>query len=122
MAKSALVHLHRMSKYDIPVEFADNLKIFMNGMKRHVAAKKMEDGDSGIIGKKKMDVKVYKKICELFMPEEGEKYLFAFLTLEWDLMARSESIVHAHFFHITWEDDCLAFHFAKSKTDQTGRK
>ncbi len=36
-------------------------------------------------------------------------------------MARSESIVHAHFFHITWEDDCLAFCFAKSKTDQTGR-
>ncbi len=36
-------------------------------------------------------------------------------------MARFESIVHAHFFHITWEDDCLAFHFAKSKTDQMGR-
>ena len=56
MAKSALVHLHRMSKYDIPVEFADNLKIFMNGMKRHVAAKKMEDGDSGIIGKNKKKI------------------------------------------------------------------
>ena len=40
MAKSALVHLYRMSKYDIPAEFADNLKIFMKGMKRHVAAKK----------------------------------------------------------------------------------
>ena len=50
-----------MSKYDIPAEFADNLKIFMKGMKRTVAAKKMEDGDSGIIGKKKMDFKVYKK-------------------------------------------------------------
>jgi hypothetical protein len=61
MAKSALVHLYRMSKYDIPAEFADNLKIFMKGMKRHVAAKKMEDGDSGIIGKKKMDFKVYEK-------------------------------------------------------------
>ena len=60
-AKSALVHLFRMSKYDIPAEFADNLKIFMKGMKRTVAAKKMEDGDSGIIGKKKMDFKVYKK-------------------------------------------------------------
>ena len=123
MAKSALVHLYRMSKYDIPVEFADNLKIFMKGMKRHVAAKKMEDGDSGIIGKKKMDFKVYEKICELFMPEEGEEYLFArcFLTLEWNLMARSESIVHAHFFHITWEDDCLAFCSVKSKMDQTAR-
>ncbi len=29
--------------------------------------------------------------------------------------------MHAHFFHITWEDDCLAFRFAKSKTDQMGR-
>jgi hypothetical protein len=37
----------------------------------------MEDGDSGIIGNKKMDFKVYEKHCELFMPEEGEEYLFA---------------------------------------------
>ena len=36
-------------------------------------------------------------------------------------MSRSDNIVHAHLFHITWEDDCLAFCFAKSKTDQTGR-
>jgi hypothetical protein len=50
-----------MSKYNIPVEFAENLKIFMKGIKGHVAAKKMEDGDSGIAGMKKMDFKVYKK-------------------------------------------------------------
>ncbi len=57
------------------------------------------------------------------MAEEGEEYLFArcFLTLEWNLMVRLESIVHAHFFHITWEDDCLVFCFAKSKSDQMGR-
>jgi hypothetical protein len=36
-------------------------------------------------------------------------------------MSRSDNIVHAHLFHITWDDDCLAFCFAKSKTDQTGR-
>ena len=122
-AKSALVHLFRMSKYDIPAEFADNLKIFMKGMKRTVAAKKMEDGDSGIIGKKKMDFKVFEKICELCLKEEAEEFLFArcFLVLEWNLMSRSDNIVHAHLFHIAWEDDCLAFRFAKSKTDQTGR-
>ena len=61
-ARSVLVHLYRMSKYDTPAEFAKNLKIFMKGMKRHVAAKKMEDGDSGIIGKKKIDFKAYEKI------------------------------------------------------------
>ena len=54
----------------------------MEGIKWHVAAKMMEDGDSGIVGKKKMDFKVYEKICELFMAEEGKEYLFAncFLT------------------------------------------
>jgi len=66
-AKSAVIHLFRMSKYDIPAEFADNLKIFMKGVKRTVATKKMEDGDSGIIGKKKMDVKVFEKTCALFL-------------------------------------------------------
>ncbi len=104
-------------------EFAEKLELFMKGMQRHVAVKKMEGGDSGIIGKKKMGFKVYKKICELFMKEEGEEFIFArcFLTLEWNLMARSESIVFAHLYHITWENDCLVFCFAKSKTDQTGR-
>ncbi len=60
-AKSALVHLYRLSKYEIPSDFNNNLKIFMKGMKRTVAAKKMEDGDSGIVGKKKMDFKCAKK-------------------------------------------------------------
>ena len=62
----------------------------MKGTKRHVAAKKMEDGDSRIVSEKKMDFKVYKLICELFMVEVGKEYIFArcFLTLEWNLMAR----------------------------------
>ncbi len=68
-AKSALIHLHRMSKYDMSSDFAENLKMFMKGMKRTVAAKKMANGDSGIVGKKKMDFKVYEKICELFLKE-----------------------------------------------------
>jgi hypothetical protein len=121
-AKSALIHLYRMSKHDIPSDFADNLKIFMKVMKRTVAAKKMEDGDSGIVGKKKMDFKVYEMICELFLKEEGEEYLFArcFLILDWNLMSRSDNIVHAHLFHITWEDDCLVFHFAKAKWTRQG--
>ena len=104
------------------VDFAEKLKKFMNGMKLHVTMKKMESGDVNMIGKKKMDYKVYEKLCQFFMKEEGEEYLFArcFLTLEWNLMARSENIVFAHLCHITWEDDCLVFRFAKSKTDQMG--
>ena len=36
-------------------------------------------------------------------------------------MARSENVVHAHMFHVTWDNDSLVFCFAKSKSDQTGR-
>jgi hypothetical protein len=122
-AKSALVHLFRMSKYKMLEPMNEKLKMFMKCMKRHVASVKMESGDSQIVGKRKMDFKVYEKICELFLKEEGEEFLFArcFLTLEWNLMARLESIVTTNFYHITWEDDSLVFRFAKSKTDQTGR-
>ena len=101
---------------------SEKLKLFMKGMKQHVAAKKMEDGNSQIIGKKKMDFKVYKKY-EFFMKEEGKEFIFSccFLTLEWNLMARLENIVYAHLYHIPWEDDCLIFCFVKSKTGQSGR-
>ena len=52
-AKSTLLHLFQMSTYDMHMEFAKKLKLFMKGMKRHVTAKNMEDGDSGIIGKRR---------------------------------------------------------------------
>ena len=88
-AKSALVHLFRMSKYKMLDSFSDKLKMFMKGLKQHVASTKVESGDSQIVGKRKMDFKAYEKICELFLKEEGEEFLFArcFLTLEWNLMA-----------------------------------
>ncbi|KAL3771060.1 hypothetical protein ACHAWU_006437 [Discostella pseudostelligera] len=112
-SQSALKHLYQMKQ----------LKQFTQGIRRTVADKKKEQGDSMMIGKKKMDFKVYQKMCELFLEEEGEEFIFAccFLTLEWNLMARSENVVHAHMFHVTWDNDSLVFRFVKSKGDQTGR-
>ncbi len=64
-----------------------------------------------IIGKKKMGFEVYKKICKLFLREEGEEFIFAraFLCLEWNLMARSENVVSAQIFLIEWNADCFVF-------------
>ena len=103
--------------------FFENLKQFTKGIRRHVADKKVLEGDVNIIGKRKMGFDVYKKICELFLKEEGEEFVFAraFLCLEWNLMARSENVVHAHILHVEWNADSLVFRFVKSKGDQTGR-
>jgi hypothetical protein len=100
-----------------------HLKQFTKGIRQQVANKKVQEGDSAIVKKKKMRFNVYKKICELFMKEEDKEFIFAcaFLTLEWNLMARSKNVVQAHILHVHWEDDCLVFCFVKSKDNQTGQ-
>jgi hypothetical protein len=112
-----------MSKYAMQMDFFDNLKQFTKGIRQHVANKKVQEGDVAIVGKKKIGSNMYKKICELFMKEEGEEFIFAhaFLTLEWNLMARPKNVVPAHILHVHWEDDCLVFCFVKSKSNQTGQ-
>ena len=61
-------------------------------------------------------------MCQLLMRGEGDDYLFAhtFLTLEWNLLARSDNCLSMHINHIEWREDCLVFFFAKSKGNQTG--
>ncbi len=111
-------YLYQMSKYDLPVKFSDNIKIFMKGIKQHVAAKKMDDGDRGIIGKKKMDFKVYEKICELFLPEEGEEFLFTrcFLMLEWNLMAHCAYSFFPH--HVGRQSLGFSFCIKQDRSDE----
>jgi len=122
-AKSALSNLYRFSKYEMSTSMEVLLKQFLSGKKRDIAEKKKMTGDYMRIGKAKMDFRVYEKLCEFFLKEEGEEFIFArcFLTLEWNLMARSENIVHANVLHISWDNDSLVFRFVKTKGDQTGR-
>ncbi len=42
-----------------------------------------------------MGFDVYKKMCKLMMKEEAKEFIFAsaFLTLEWNLMAKSENVL-----------------------------
>ena len=72
-----------------------------------------------------MGFNVYKskRVCKLMMKEDYEEFTFAsvFLTLEWNLMARSENAVDSHILHVHWEEYCLVFRFVKSKGDQMGQ-
>ena len=54
----------------------------------------------------------------------SNEYLFAhcFFTIEWNLMARADNVVHMSVEHIEWNDDCLVFYFATTKTDPNGEK
>jgi hypothetical protein len=66
-----------MSKYNMEPNLFDHLKHFTKVFRRHVADKKELEGCANIIGKKKMGFHIYKKICELFLKEEGKEFIFA---------------------------------------------
>lgn len=52
---------------------------------------------------------------------DGDEFTHFFLVLEWNLMARSENVVDSHVETACFDNDCLVFHFAKTKCDQTGK-
>ena len=71
-----------------------------------------------------MSWKVYELICNIFLEGDDEEYIFAhaFLTLEWNLMSRSENVVDCHAENLVWTEDALGFHFPRTKTDQLGKR
>ena len=71
-----------------------------------------------------MPLSVYEKICDILMKGDSDEYLFAhaFLTIEWNLMARADNVVHLSVEHVEWNADSLIFYFATTKTDQSGEK
>ena len=120
--RSALTHIYRMSGQKMPDGFKDELKHFMAGMKRTVASDRRAHGRRLEEGKKPMTFEVYSKICEILWSGDDDEYLFAhaFLTMEWNLMARSDNCLNMNINHVQWKDDCLIFFFAKSKGNQGG--
>ena len=61
-------------------------------------ATKVQHGDPTSQEKNKMSWKVYELMCNIFLEDDDEEYIFAhaFLTLEWNLMSRSENVVDCH--------------------------
>ena len=122
--RSALFHVYRMSGTPIPDEMRKEIAQFMSGMKRTVAASRATNGQSLDEGKKSMSVEVYTKMCELLYKGKGADCIFAhaFLTMEWNLLARSDNCLNMKVAHVHWSNDALLFYFAKSKGDQVGAR
>ena len=68
-----------------------------------------------------MNFEVYKILCEELYNGKGDDHFFAhaFLTMKWNLMARSDNYVNMHVHHIQWRSDSLIYYFGTSKGNQT---
>ena len=91
-------------------------------MKRVVAANKRESGASIDEGKREMSFEVYKILCEEQYNGKSDDHFFshALLTMEWNLMVRSDNCVNMHVRHIQWRLNRLIYYFGTSIGNQTG--
>jgi len=120
--RSALMHLFRSCSVAPASDLCDRLTQLIGGMKRTVARQRQENGDRLETGKSPLSFSAYKFLCEKLLESDDVNALFGhcFLTLEWSLMSRADSVTKTHLHHIQWRDDCLIIYFAHTKTDQEG--
>ena len=120
--RSAVIYLYTMSNLAPPPLFRDKMSTLMKGFKRTIVQQKVQSGESLEEGKEAMSFACYKLLCSKFFEGKKDEYLFAlvFLTLEWNLIARSDNIVNLGLSDFEWSDDSLVVYLKKSKTDQEG--
>ena len=122
--KSCIFHLYRLSETPQPPEVKQIIGQCVAGLKRQKAREDQATGQRIQVGKDSLKKDVYEYICELLLGSTDKAAIFAhcFLTLQWNLIGRSESVTNSHVAHLEWEDDCLIIYFAHTKCDQTGLK
>ena len=102
----------------------DNKKVamanMMKGLKKTIAKGMTERRLRVIEGKGHKSFKCYQKACQLLIEEGSPDSVFAlcFLTMQWNLISRSEATEIMSFSQIIWENDHLKINFSKHKSVQ----
>jgi len=120
--QSAVSFLYRSSGVQRGAAMKTRVATYISGVTRRGMQQKQSLGLKIVEGKKPMKKECYSKLAELFFKSDDRECIFAhlFLILDWNLMKRAENCVDAKVNHITFENDCLIFEFAKSKSHQSG--
>ena len=120
--RSALMHLVSESGAIFDAKKRKELSDMLVGLKKSIAKENKQKGLRTIEGKEQMTLAVYKLTCQLLVEDGSPESIFClcFLTLQWNLISRSEATESISFAQMSWEDDHLKIFFAKHKSDQVG--
>jgi len=120
--RSSINYIFRMCQVHMPKLMQDNLKMLL-ARKRRVGLKEKQGlGLSITEGKKTLSQEAYELLAKTLFHSEKKEHIFGhvFLVLDWILMKRAENCVNCKINHITFQNNCLVFEFAKSKSHQRG--
>ena len=120
--RSALMHMFRNEKHSMTNEDKEKLSEYMTSLRKSIASEKREKGIKVKEGKEPMSFKCYKLTCELLIADGSSEALFTlcWLTLQWNLMSRSEATEAISFEQLRYDNDTLKVDFSRMKNDQIG--
>lgn len=120
--RSSIVYLFTMSNSQPPALFRERMQTLLKGLKRTIIAHAVNTGTSLEEGKDAMSFACYSLLCKKFFEGEKAEYIFAhlFLTLEWNLIARSDNVVNLSVRDLEWRDDSLIVYFKKIENGSRG--
>ena len=123
--RSAIMDFYRRKEIIMDDNITNKMAEYCSGYKRKVAQLK-EDGELPMMeGKVAMSSTGYNFLAEIALTQDDDFNLYTFihyfLLLCWNLMARSVSVAHIMYDHISWEEDALCINLGKTKGDQEGK-
>ena len=120
--KTSLSYLFK--SYEVIQSEAFKLKISkaFRSLRKTIKREETKLGKKQSSGKDVMTFKCYKFLCSKLLATGLPEDIFAlcFLTLQWNLMSRSESTEALTLNNMRWEEDHMKVYFPKHKSDQHG--
>ena len=121
---SAVKYFVKRSGVDISRNVAATIQQFLAGYKRKTADLKLAGLMKMKEGKAAVSFPVYRLLCKKMLEQKDDfpQAIFGhcFLTMLWNLMARSVSAASVMDVHLGWYNDALGVVFPKHKGDQAG--
>ena len=120
--RSALMHMLNFSSDFWDFKEREKLSQLMTSLKKTIMQEKKELGLRTTEGKEAMSFATYELACELLIEEGSAESIFTllWLTLQWNLIARSEAVEMISFNQMKWDSDHLKIYIAKHKSDPLG--
>ena len=121
---SSIKYHHEVKGVPMVDEVNRFFKQYTKGYKRKVAEAR-ENGEMPLMeGKLPLTFQGYRLLCERSLDDADDVsvvlYGHLYTILCWNLIARSTSVAHLRYDHITWKDDAMYIHLPRHKGDQEG--
>lgn len=122
--RSAIMDLYKEHNKVVHEKVISEMTNFMSGYKRTTQEAK-QNGELPIFeGKRNISYSGYRvlalQVLKLQGSSDGSLYSHPFITLSWNLFARSNSVANLMLHHFDWKEDAMTITLPKHKGDQEG--